>query len=96
MVYLIAAGSAVLVWTTEPNKQFLLKSDLYYIIYEVLKQREIEIPFAQLDLHLRSGQLEFTPEMQLALIQMVERLSNQESYIDSTDPIERGTEGVDI
>ncbi|MEH2024066.1 hypothetical protein [Nostoc sp.] len=67
----------LLVWTAEPNKQFLLKSDLYYIIYEVLKQRKIEIPFAQLDLHLRSGKLEFTPEMQLALIQMVERLSNQ-------------------
>ncbi|MBN3884192.1 MAG: mechanosensitive ion channel [Nostoc sp. JL34] len=85
----------LLVWTAEPNKQFLLKSDLYYIIYEVLKQREIEIPFAQLDLHLRSGQLEFTPEMQLALIQMVERLSNQESDIDSTNPIEKGTEGID-
>ncbi|MBN3958852.1 mechanosensitive ion channel domain-containing protein [Nostoc sp. NMS8] len=85
----------LLVWTAEPNKQFLLKSDLYYIIYEVLKQQKIEIPFAQLDLHLRSGKLEFTPEMQLALIQMVERLSNQESCIDSTNAIERGTEGID-
>ncbi|MEH2188892.1 MAG: mechanosensitive ion channel domain-containing protein [Nostoc sp.] len=85
----------LLVWTAEPNKQFLLKSDLYYIIYEVLQQREIEIPFAQLDLHLRSGKLEFTPEMQLALIQMVERLSNQESDIDSTNPIEKGTEDID-
>jgi small-conductance mechanosensitive channel len=77
------------------KKQFLLKSDLYYIIYEVLQQREIEIPFAQLDLHLRSGKLEFTPEMQLALIEMVERLSNQESCTDSTNAIEKGTEGID-
>ncbi|MEA5628046.1 mechanosensitive ion channel family protein [Nostoc sp. UHCC 0251] len=66
----------LLVWTAEPNKQFLLKSDLYYNIYEALQQREIEIPFPQLDLHMRSGTLEFPPEMQLALIQMFERLSN--------------------
>ncbi|MBD2535191.1 mechanosensitive ion channel [Nostoc flagelliforme FACHB-838] len=68
----------LLVWTAEPNKQFLLKSDLYYNIYEILQQRQIEIPFAQLDLHMRSGTLEFTPEMQLALMQMVKRLSNNE------------------
>jgi potassium-dependent mechanosensitive channel len=73
----------------------LLKSDLYYIIYEVLKQRKIEIPFAQLDLHLRSGKLEFTPEMHLALIAMVEGLSNQDSCIDSTNAIKRDTEGID-
>ncbi|MBG1245168.1 mechanosensitive ion channel family protein [Nostoc sp. NZL] len=72
----------LLVWTAEPNKQFLLKSDLYYKIYEVLQQRQIEIPFAQLDLHMRSGTLEFTPEMQLALIQMMKRLSNNEQRID--------------
>ncbi|MBN3894941.1 MAG: mechanosensitive ion channel [Nostoc sp. NOS(2021)] len=71
-----ALNFELLVWTAEPNKQFLLKSDLYYIIYEVLQQRQIEIPFAQLDLHMRSGTLEFTPEMQLAFIQMFERLSN--------------------
>ncbi|MFN6481846.1 MAG: mechanosensitive ion channel family protein [Nostoc sp. DedQUE03] len=68
----------LLVWTAEPNKQFLLKSDLYYNMYEALQQRQIEIPFPQLDLHVRSGTLEFTPEMQLALIQMVERLSKRE------------------
>ncbi|MEH2379720.1 MAG: mechanosensitive ion channel domain-containing protein [Nostoc sp.] len=76
-----ALNFELLVWTAEPNKQFLLKSDLYYIIYEVLQQRKIEIPFAQLDLHLRSGTLEFTPEMQLAFIQMFERLSNNKQRI---------------
>jgi potassium efflux system protein len=76
----------LLVWTAEPNKQFLLKSDLYYNIYEILQQREIEIPFAQLDLHMRSGTLEFTPEMQLALMQMFERLSNNEKRIDPINP----------
>ncbi|MBW4452941.1 MAG: mechanosensitive ion channel [Nostoc indistinguendum CM1-VF10] len=76
----------LLVWTAEPNKQFLLKSDLYYNIYEILQQRQIEIPFAQLDLHMRSGTLEFTPEMQLALMQMFERLSNHQKRIDPINP----------
>ncbi|MBD0264549.1 MAG: mechanosensitive ion channel [Tolypothrix sp. Co-bin9] len=78
----------LLIWTAEPNKQFLLKSDLYYNIYEALQQRQIEIPFPQLDLHMRSGTLEFTPEMQLALIQMFERLSNNKQGIDSINPSE--------
>ncbi|MEH2434810.1 MAG: mechanosensitive ion channel domain-containing protein [Nostoc sp.] len=81
----------LLVWTAEPNKQFLLKSDLYYNIYESLEQRQIEIPFPQLDLHLRSGTLEFTPEMQLALIQMFERLSNNKQRIDPIKPSQNQT-----
>ncbi|WP_230967224.1 mechanosensitive ion channel family protein [Nostoc commune] len=81
----------LLVWTAEPNKQFLLKSDLYYNIYEALQQRQIEIPFPQLDLHLRSGTLEFTPEMQLALIQMFERLSNNQQRIDPIKPSQNQT-----
>lgn len=81
----------LLVWTAEPNKQFLLKSDLYYNIYEALQQRQIEIPFPQLDLHLRSGTLEFTPEMQLALIQMFERLSNNKQRIDPIKPSQNQT-----
>lgn len=81
----------LLVWTAEPNKQFLLKSDLYYNIFEALQQRQIEIPFPQLDLHLRSGTLEFTPEMQLALIQMFERLSNNQQRIDPIKPSQNQT-----
>lgn len=69
----------------------MLKSDLYYNIYEVLQQRQIEIPFAQLDLYLRSGTLEFTPEMQLAFIQMFKRLSKNEQRIDPINPSENQT-----
>lgn len=86
-----ALNFELLVWTAEPNKQFLLKSDLYYNIYEVLQQRKIEIPFAQLDLHLRSGTLEFTPEMQLAFIRMFEQLSNNEQRIDPINPSQNQT-----
>lgn len=60
----------LLVWTAQPNKQFLLKSDLYYQIYDVLQQRQIEIPFPQQDLYLRSGSL-LSPQLELALSQFL-------------------------
>lgn len=47
----------LLVWTEDPSKQFLLKSDLYFQIYEILCRKEIEIPFPQRDLHIRSSSL---------------------------------------
>ncbi|MBN3945240.1 MAG: mechanosensitive ion channel [Nostoc sp. NMS7] len=67
----------LLVWTAEPNKQFLLKSDLYYNIYEVLQQQKIEIPFPQIDLHLRSGTLGLSP-------QLLEQFSNNGQHIHPT------------
>lgn len=66
----------LLVWTAEPNKQFLLKSDLFFRIYEVFTERQIEIPFPQRDLHLRSGALSFPPQLESALIQFSEKFSN--------------------
>jgi small-conductance mechanosensitive channel len=66
----------LLVWTAEPDKQFLLKSDLYFRLYEVLCQQQIEIPFPQRDLHLRSGTLELPPELKSALIGLAEQFSN--------------------
>lgn len=52
----------LLIWTAEPNRQFLLQSDLNFRIHEVFRRRQIQIPFPQRDLHLRSIQL--TPEDQ--------------------------------
>jgi small-conductance mechanosensitive channel len=66
----------LLVWTAEPDKQFLLKSDLYFRLYQVLCQQQIEIPFPQRDLHLRSGRLELPPELKSALIGLAEQFSN--------------------
>ncbi len=48
----------VLVWISEPSKQFQLKSELNYRIAASLYRYDIEIPFPQRDLHLRSPQLE--------------------------------------
>ncbi len=48
----------LLVWTGEPKKQPRIKSDLNYRIDASLRRYNIEIPFPQRDLHLRSPQIE--------------------------------------
>jgi small-conductance mechanosensitive channel len=78
-----ALNFELLVWTKEPERQFLLTSDLYYKIYEVLGQRQIEIPFPQRDFHLRSGTLGLSPQVESALTQMLARLPNNGDYKSS-------------
>jgi small-conductance mechanosensitive channel len=44
------------VWTQDySNKPSILKSQLYYAIFEKFRENDVEIPFPQHDLHLRSG-----------------------------------------
>ncbi|QIZ72150.1 mechanosensitive ion channel family protein [Oxynema aestuarii] len=66
----------LLVWSAEPSKQYYLKSELYFRIYALLEQREIEIPFPQRDLHVRSGSLplDVPPGVREALVQWLDRL----------------------
>ncbi len=46
----------LLIWTSNYiDKPIMLKSQLYYEIFEKFKERNIEIPFPQRDLHLKSG-----------------------------------------
>ena len=46
----------LMVWTsTYINRPIILKSQLYYEIFEKFKQEDIEIPFPQRDLHIKSG-----------------------------------------
>ncbi len=66
----------LLVWTAEPEKQFSLKSDLYFSIYAILHQRKIEIPFPQYDLHLRSGQITLSAKMEAALESFIDQMSH--------------------
>ena len=46
---------ALLVWTNDPMRIPALSSDLRYRVWDSLKQHNIEIPFPQRDLHIRSG-----------------------------------------
>lgn len=47
----------LLVWIADPPKQLLIKSDLYFSIESALRKSNIEIPFPQRDLHIRSSQV---------------------------------------
>ncbi len=44
----------LLVWIREPRQQFRIKSDLYYLLEANLRRFDIEIPFPQRDLNLRT------------------------------------------
>lgn len=46
----------LMVWTsTYINRPIILKSQLYYLIFEKFKDHNVEIPFPQRDLHIKSG-----------------------------------------
>lgn len=63
----------LLIWTGEPSKHIALKSELYFAIEAKFRQFEIQVPFPQRDLHLRTGNLpiDFSPEAQQMLEQML-------------------------
>lgn len=62
----------LLVWIDEPEKQYVIKSDLNFRIETILRHRQIEIPFPQRDLHVRSGKLpvEIPDELTASLTQL--------------------------
>ncbi|BAY86388.1 MscS mechanosensitive ion channel family protein [Calothrix parasitica NIES-267] len=58
------------VWINKPSHQISIKSDLCFRIEAALKEHNIEIPFPQRDLHLRTGELplKLSPEIEQALL----------------------------
>ncbi len=68
----------VMVWTAEPSQQIRLKSDLYFAIEALLREHQVEIPFPQRDLHVRSGQLPITltPQMEQWIQQLMTTTSS--------------------
>ena len=53
----------LLVWIREPRHQFQVTSDLYYLLEANLRRRQIEIPFPQRDLHIRSPEIDKIAEV---------------------------------
>lgn len=47
----------LLVWIAQPERQMVIKSNLFFAVEASLRQHQIEIPFPQRDLHIRSGSL---------------------------------------
>ncbi len=79
-VYLKAFGDDsiefdLMVWIRNPELQIKVRSDLYFRMEEILKDKGLSIPFPQRDLHLRSGTLpiEFPSDITKALIKALER-----------------------
>ena len=83
-----ALNFELLVWTAEPSKQFFLKSELYFRIEALLRQRQIEVPLPQRDLHIRSGSLELSPQLQKAILQLSAKLP-----VDALDEPETANNG---
>jgi len=60
------------VWTRHPNRQVVIKSDLYYEIEAMLRKRNIEIPFPQRDVYVRGTMpLELSPELKDILSKLI-------------------------
>lgn len=70
------------VWIAQPNKQVMIKSELYFKIEALFRDRKIEIPFPQRDLHLRSGNLPvgLSPELEAMLLKLLKQQSNGEVF----------------
>jgi potassium-dependent mechanosensitive channel len=67
----------LLIWISQPRKQFQIKSDLYFQIEETLHEHHVRIPFPQRALHVKSGSLplELSPKLEDSLSQLSEVLS---------------------
>jgi potassium efflux system protein len=81
----------VMVWTAEPSRQVKLKSDLYFAIEALLREHQVEIPFPQRDLHVRSGNLplSLSPQLERWLQQLAHAPQNGHSpteTLDHSDP----------
>jgi small-conductance mechanosensitive channel len=67
-----AINFELLFWTNQPSKQSILKSNLYFQIEMSFKRYEIQVPFPQQDLHVRSGSLpiEVSPQLEEILLNL--------------------------
>lgn len=65
------------IWIAQPSRNIIIKSNLYYQIEAIFRQRNIEIPFPQRDLHVRGSlPLELSPELQDMLRQLSQNSLN--------------------
>jgi potassium-dependent mechanosensitive channel len=69
----------LLVWVSDPSRQQPIKSELYFRIEEFVRELNIEVPFPQRDLHLRTGELPLTvsPQLENYLIMFLRNLNSR-------------------
>ncbi|NER19400.1 MAG: mechanosensitive ion channel [Symploca sp. SIO1C2] len=87
----------LLVWIANPPQQFKIKSDLYFRIEEVLRDRSLEIPFPQRDLHIRSGSvpLEISPQLSESLTQLSASLTTWLEFQSNTNNWHKNNSSID-
>ncbi len=61
----------LLIWLRRPERQLFVKSDLLFHIDALLRQKNIEIPFPQRDLHVRSGEIRLSESLEASLLHLV-------------------------
>lgn len=71
----------LLVWIDKPSELFAIKSDLNFKIENLLRQHQINIPFPQRDLHVRSGNmpLQLSSELEQTLVQLLQRFLSKDN-----------------
>ncbi|MDJ1173679.1 mechanosensitive ion channel domain-containing protein [Roseofilum capinflatum] len=92
----------LLVWIREPRQQFQLKSDLYFRLEKALRYYNLEIPYPQRDLHLRSTHID-------EMLQQLQKGTEAKPEPQNSPPLEltdtaledlienmQGEEGVEI
>ncbi len=74
----------LLVWTSDPSRQAPLKSDLYFRIKELFEEQQIDIPFPQRDINLKTGDLSIRLPEQLEshLLYWLRNLISQKHHND--------------
>ncbi len=67
----------LLLWIEEPDKQFDIKSDIYFLVEDAFRQNKIKIPIDQRDLNFLSGSLpiEISPAIVSSLGKLSDNLS---------------------
>lgn len=72
-----ALNFELLVWINKPNQQPTVKSDINFLIAASLEEYNIEIPFPQQDLHVRSGDLpiKLSHTLEQALLHLSQKLN---------------------
>ncbi len=67
----------LLVWLSDPSRQPIVKSSLYFQIEKVFRDHNIEIPFPQRDIHLQGNlPLGISPDLEAALIRWLNNSPN--------------------
>jgi potassium-dependent mechanosensitive channel len=71
----------LLVWIDKPSELFSIKSDINFKIENLLREHQINIPFPQRDLHLRSGNmpLQLSSELEQTLVQLLQKFLSKDN-----------------